>query len=166
MSEKEDGNSGGEDERFKQQSFFDDENGGDDENELDLPKGPPLYRDKVDGEDEVDEKEKKVRYFQKGTCVKMYEDERRLLFLQSDIIAKHVGDGKRDREGFERFHFVTNASFRGKKTDYVRAGRGNFSVCFNLDPEKDVFWVRAKDGSIRKAKKYLKENRICLDENL
>ncbi len=168
MSEKENGNNGGEDEKFKQQSFFDDENG-DDENEPDLPKGPPLYRNKVDGDDEVDKvdkKEEKVRYFQESTSVKMYEDERRLLFLQSDIIAKHVGDGKKDKEGFERFHFVTNASFKGKKSDYVRAGRGNYSVCFNLNPEKNILWIRAKDGSIREAKKYLKKNRIGLDENL
>lgn len=158
-------------EKFEQQSFFDDDNGGDgkeegNEKEKDLPKGPPLYRDGGgnDGKDGGDEKEKKVRYFEQGTCVKMYEDERRLLFLQSDIVAKHVGDGKRDKEGFERFHFVTNASFRGRERDYVRAGRGNFSVVFNLDSENNIVWIRAKDGSIRKAKKYLKEQRIGLDD--
>ena len=158
MSEKDDYNGG---EKFEQQNIFDYEEKPSEENLDNIPKGPPLFRDSSDA---VDDKEGKIRYFKKGTCVKMYENERRLLFLQNDIIAQHVNDRKRDKEGFERFYFFTNAEFQGKEKDYVRAARGNFSVVFNLDSGKNILWIRAKDGSIRQAKKYLKENRIGMDD--
>lgn len=148
--------------KFEQQSFFNNEETVSEKGIKDIPKGPPLFRDSYDL---VDDKEGKVRYFEKGTCIKMYENETRLLFLQSDIVAQHVNDGKRDKEGFERFHFLTNAEFQGKKTDYVKASRGNFSVVFNLDSKNNILWIRAKDGSIRQAKKYLKENRIAMSND-
>ncbi len=148
--------------KFEQQSFFNDEETVPEKELKDIPKGPPLFRD---SSDVVDDKEGKVRYFEKGTSIKMYENERRLLFLQSDIIARHVNDGKRDKEGFERFHFFTNAEFQGKEKDYVKAARGNFAVVFNLDSKNNVLWIRSKDGSIRQAKKYLKENRIAMSDD-
>jgi len=150
-----------EDEKFEQQSFFTSESEYFEKKFGGRARSSPLLRDTSDISDE---KEGKLRYFERGTCVKMYENERTLLFLQSDVIARHANDGKRDKEGFERFYFLTNAEFQGKKTDYVRAARGKFSVVFNLNPNNNVLWIKAKDGSIRRAKKYLKENRIAMSD--
>lgn len=151
-------------EKFEQQSFFDDQSE-DKKEEKEEPLKRKLYRDKVDSESvEKESKEKKDRYFPAGTCIKMYENERRLLFLRHPIIATSVGDGKRDKEGFERFAFKANAKLQNEGKEYVRADRGNFNVCFGLDPDRNILWIRAKDGSIRKAKKYLKENRIGLSD--
>ncbi len=113
------------------------------------------------GLDLKDETEVKYLYFEKGLRARTADyTGKEYLFLQDPIIAIPL-EGKKDKDGFAPFQFFANADPEIQGKEWVQISKDNFHQRFNLQTN-NVLKLIPREGSVREAKKYLKEHRIGL----
>ena len=157
-----------EEERFEQQRFKVSEDGeelvlenegGEKKVEVSEVGEPPII---VDKKEFVDQKESPILHFREGTRAKTSRyTGKEWVMLQDDIIARAVEDGKKDKQGFAPFRFLANANPERQGKEWVDISKGDYNHRINRSTN-NIIKLISREGSVRRAEKYLKNHRIGL----